>query len=310
MAVGVRAADRPSTTSTRELYLVDRGVADLEHLAGDRDQRRRCLSRLARLRRSLCRSLRGREWARRRAVDRLGRRDRLRASASCFSAAGRSIQVGAMLGTIMVANVLFVIIPAHWELVRAKEAGPRARPGARLRGQAALGAQQLPDAAGAAGDGLDPLPDGHQPRPRLDRPGCADGGRRLGPPLLQPPARRANGLGDPRERGCTRRRGGRPREPDEPDTPASGQPVSIAQVQAIVAERCAECHSASPTNPSYSSAPAGVVLDTPEQIVAAAAAIEEQAVLSRAMPLGNVTGMTDEERGQLAAWIGAGAPGE
>ena len=36
-----------------------------------------------------------------------------------------------MLGTIMVANVFFVIIPAHWELVRAKQARPRARPRAR-----------------------------------------------------------------------------------------------------------------------------------------------------------------------------------
>lgn len=33
------------------------------------------------------------------------------------------LQVGAMLGTIMVGNVFFVIIPAHWKLVRAKEAG-------------------------------------------------------------------------------------------------------------------------------------------------------------------------------------------
>ena len=41
------------------------------------------------------------------------------------------IQVGAMLGTIMAANVLLVIIPAHWELIRAKEAGrePDPRPG-------------------------------------------------------------------------------------------------------------------------------------------------------------------------------------
>jgi uncharacterized membrane protein len=39
--------------------------------------------------------------------------------------AGRAayLQVGAMLGTVMVGNVFFVIIPAHWKLVRAKEAG-------------------------------------------------------------------------------------------------------------------------------------------------------------------------------------------
>jgi uncharacterized membrane protein len=98
-------------------------------------------------------------------------------------------------------------------------------------------------------------------------------------------------------------------EPDELDVPASTGTVSFAQVQTIVAERCAECHSSAPTNPSYSSPPAGVVLDTEEQIVAAASGIEEQAVLSRTMPLGNVTGMTDEERGVLAAWIEAGAPG-
>jgi uncharacterized membrane protein len=40
-----------------------------------------------------------------------------------FSPRAAYLQVGAMLGTIMVANVFFVIIPAHWELVRAKQAG-------------------------------------------------------------------------------------------------------------------------------------------------------------------------------------------
>ena len=33
------------------------------------------------------------------------------------------LQVGAMLGTIMAANVFFCIIPAHWELINAKKAG-------------------------------------------------------------------------------------------------------------------------------------------------------------------------------------------
>ncbi len=40
-----------------------------------------------------------------------------------FAPRAAFLQVGAMLGTIMAANVLFVIIPAHWELIRAKEAG-------------------------------------------------------------------------------------------------------------------------------------------------------------------------------------------
>src|SRR6266576_4448231 len=45
------------------------------------------------------------------------------------------LQIGAMLGTIMVANVFFVIIPAHWELIRAKEAGREPDPAANARGK-------------------------------------------------------------------------------------------------------------------------------------------------------------------------------
>ena len=62
-----------------------------------------------------------------------------------------------MLGTIMAANVFFVIIPAHWELIRAKEAGREPDPPRTAR-QAALGAQQLPHAARALHDARRPLP--------------------------------------------------------------------------------------------------------------------------------------------------------
>jgi uncharacterized membrane protein len=40
-----------------------------------------------------------------------------------FAARAAFLQVGAMIGTMMVGNVFFVIIPNHWKLVRAKEAG-------------------------------------------------------------------------------------------------------------------------------------------------------------------------------------------
>ena len=63
-----------------------------------------------------------------------------------------------MLGTIMVANVFFVIIPAHRELVRAKEAGREPDPRRERARQAALGPQQLPHAAGALRDAREPLP--------------------------------------------------------------------------------------------------------------------------------------------------------
>ena len=77
------------------------------------------------------------------------------------------------------------------------------------------------------------------------------------------------------------------------------------QVAAIV-ERCAVCHSMTPTSSSSLSPPAGIAFDTPEQIRGRAAAIEEQAVRTRAMP-SNATGMTDAEREFLGRWIAQGA---
>lgn len=92
-----------------------------------------------------------------------------------------------------------------------------------------------------------------------------------------------------------------------PRNEANAGPVSFAQVQPIVAQRCASCHSAHPVQPGYTSAPEGLLLDTPENIAANAPRIQTQAVTTHAMPLGNVTGMTDAERATLGAWIAAGA---
>ena len=55
-------------------------------------------------------------------------------------------------------------------------------------------------------------------------------------------------------------------------------------------------------------APKGVVFDTPADIAREAGRIHAQTVASRAMPLGNLSGMTDEERARLGRWVGAGAP--
>ena len=70
-----------------------------------------------------------------------------------------------------------------------------------------------------------------------------------------------------------------------------------------VANRCAPCHSLHPTEPGYSSPPAGIVLETAAQIKAAASLIQTVAVESTAMPLGNVTKMTQAERDTLARWL-------
>ena len=90
-------------------------------------------------------------------------------------------------------------------------------------------------------------------------------------------------------------------------TSAGASQVQFAQVQTIIAQRCVACHAAHPTQPGFASAPAGVMLDDANGVKQNAARIYQQAVQLKAMPLANMTNMTDAERAQLAAWYEAGA---
>ncbi len=87
---------------------------------------------------------------------------------------------------------------------------------------------------------------------------------------------------------------------------AAGPAPDFAEVEAAVSSRCSMCHAAEPVWDGVRAAPRDVRLDTPEGIRRHAGQIEVQAVLSRAMPPGNVTGMTEDERALLAAWLAAG----
>lgn len=78
--------------------------------------------------------------------------------------------------------------------------------------------------------------------------------------------------------------------------------VSIANVRSVVNERCVACHSATPTHVAFPAAPAGVMFDSEEQIVTEAYRIYQQSVVSRAMPIGNLTGMTEDERSLIDVW--------
>ncbi|WP_191084326.1 urate hydroxylase PuuD [Roseococcus microcysteis] len=78
------------------------------------------------------------------------------------------------------------------------------------------------------------------------------------------------------------------------------------EVQALVASHCAQCHAARPTFEGIAVAPKGVMLETPQQIRRWAAAMRQQ-VQSEAMPPGNLTDLTTEQRAQIIAWIAAGA---
>jgi uncharacterized membrane protein len=83
--------------------------------------------------------------------------------------------------------------------------------------------------------------------------------------------------------------------------------AQFAQVQGIIGQRCVGCHAAHPTQPGFATAPAGVVLDDARGIEQNAQRIYQQAVQLKAMPLANMTNMTDAERAQVAAWFESGA---
>jgi uncharacterized membrane protein len=224
-----------------------------------------------------------------------------------FGARAAPIQLGAMLGTMMAGNVLFVIIPGQRELVRAKRAGREPDPKHGIRGKErsvhnnyltlpvvlAMIAPHFPFVHTHARAWLVLL--------ALMVLGAwirlffnlRHGGRTVWAiPVTAAMALVALAVAI---------------RPEDSSSEAGGPPVEFARVAAVVEQRCAPCHSARPTNESFSTAPAGVVLDTPAQIETQAEAIDEQAVKSKAMPLGNVTGMTEGERQLLGRWIDQGA---
>ncbi|AZF11820.1 membrane protein [Pseudomonas sp. R2-37-08W] len=97
-----------------------------------------------------------------------------------------------------------------------------------------------------------------------------------------------------------------PAAPAAEPAPAQAS-TDFGQVHHVIEQRCTVCHSAKPTSPLFSTAPAGVMFDTPAQIQQQAARIQAQAVASQIMPLGNITQMTQQERDLIGTWINQGA---
>jgi uncharacterized membrane protein len=83
---------------------------------------------------------------------------------------------------------------------------------------------------------------------------------------------------------------------------SSAANATIADIRSVIKERCSSCHSATPTHVAFPAAPAGVILDNDQQIVAEADRIYQQTVALRAMPIGNLTRMTEDERALVSAW--------
>jgi uncharacterized membrane protein len=227
-----------------------------------------------------------------------------------FSGRAVYIQVGAMLGTWMAANVFFVIIPGHWDLVRAKHAGQEPDPRPALRGkQRSVHNNYLTlPAIFAMLSNHFPMTYGHQygwlilvailgilvaVRHFFNL-------RHQGRTVWAIPVAAAVAMAGVAIAIA-------PWGQTAADGDASASPVAFETVHGIIEARCQVCHSEHPIQEGFSAPPLGVTFDTPEQIQAQAARIEQMAVITKAMPLGNVTGMTQDERDTLGAWIRQGA---
>lgn len=79
--------------------------------------------------------------------------------------------------------------------------------------------------------------------------------------------------------------------------------VTMAQVMPVIQARCTVCHSASPSMAGFASAPAGFIMDTEDQVIALAQNIHQQSVMTKVMPIGNMTNMTDAERAIIGVWF-------
>ena len=77
-------------------------------------------------------------------------------------------------------------------------------------------------------------------------------------------------------------------------------PVSFAQIQPVLAQRCAQCHGEQVQMKN-------VRIDSPEAVGRHAQAIYQQVVVSRLMPMNNSTGLTEDERALIGRWFVQGA---
>lgn len=226
-----------------------------------------------------------------------------------FSGRGAFIHFGAVLGTIMSANVLTVIIPGQKALVRAKQQGrtPDAAPGLRGKQRSIHNTYfTLPVMFVMISNHYAFMTNAKQSWLVLILISLAGALIRL---FF---VRRNHGRFQPALAivGCVliaaviamlAPRGG---------AEISSNAVSFARVQAIVQTRCSGCHRENPTFVGLASPPKGILLDTPERILAQRLNIHQQTVVSKAMPISNLTQITDAERAMIDAWLRGGAEGK
>ena len=85
----------------------------------------------------------------------------------------------------------------------------------------------------------------------------------------------------------------------------AGMVVTDEQALVIINQHCTECHSTNPRSELFTAAPAGLILESLDQVRAAKVKVTQRATINKDMPLGNMTNMSDQERMQLASWLAA-----
>jgi len=89
----------------------------------------------------------------------------------------------------------------------------------------------------------------------------------------------------------------------QPQFTTSSDQISDTQALQLINKHCTACHARTPTQLGFSAAPNGLVLETADQIQQRLNDILQRTVLTESMPLGNLSGMTKEERQTLGNWI-------
>ncbi|MCY4154093.1 MAG: urate hydroxylase PuuD [Gammaproteobacteria bacterium] len=253
-----------------------------------------------------------------------------------FSGRGAYIQIGAMLGTIMAANVFFVIIPGQRELVRAKQRGEEPDPLPGLRGKQrsvhnnyltlpVLFVMLSPHypityaheynwlllivifSAGALIRHFFNLKNQGRPTPVLVIIALLLLGLAA---FIAIPKSASESTPTSVSNPAPESISASADAPQQAATTQARAPVSFAEVREVIRQRCNICHSATPNHPTAPVAPRGIMFDTPEQIRQWTKRIHASTVTSKTMPLANLTQITEEERELIARWYQAGAPVE
>jgi uncharacterized membrane protein len=217
-----------------------------------------------------------------------------------YSGRGAYIHFGAVLGTIMAANVFFVIIPGQKQMVAAAERGeaPDPGPGLQAKQRSVHNTYFTLPVLFVMTSNHYAMVYGHDFN-WLILIGISLAGALIRVWFVE----RHKGTASPLPVIVALIILAAIAVAIAPRTTASAAvDVSFDEVRGVIHERCTTCHAADPEYPGFPAAPLGVAFDTDEQIVAAAEQIYVQTVVTGVMPISNLTMMTDAERQLIADW--------